>query len=83
LNCINVNFCVFVAFVQDDNDVQYLLDNMPISIHKVSHFALLRDVLHNYINVKIFTRRILNTSTVIIIKNFVLIYLWRSKNSNK
>ncbi|KYN22775.1 hypothetical protein ALC57_04555 [Trachymyrmex cornetzi] len=22
------------AFVQDDNDVQYLLDNMPISIHK-------------------------------------------------
>lgn len=30
----NIKF--IAAFVQDDNDVQYLLDNIPMSMHKVS-----------------------------------------------
>lgn len=31
----------FIAFVQDDNDVQYLLDNIPMSMHKVSCISFL------------------------------------------
>lgn len=52
-----MDFDIFVAFVQDDNDVQYLLDNMPISMHKVSKFPT-RNV-YTIINVstKISTRR--------------------------
>lgn len=34
---IKIRSDFFIAFVQDDNDVQYLLDNMPISMHKVSN----------------------------------------------
>lgn len=44
---LKYTFRCFAAFVQDDNDVQYLLDNMPISMHKVSKFAT-SNVLHNY-----------------------------------
>lgn len=32
-----IRYYIYVAaFVQDDKDVQYLLDNIPISMHKVS-----------------------------------------------